>query len=109
MHMLLNSASAGSSVASVRPARSPLSGQQDSRPQQVKPSPPIHLPLQQLDSRHLALHLPVAPVRRNRTQHCGGILLDTTGKVEISRFCGSSVIPVQASGGEQNPLPKKFK
>ena len=61
MRIPANAAPNGSSVTSVHPARSPFSGQQDPGSQQVEPGPPIHLPLQQLDPRHLALHLTVAP------------------------------------------------
>ena len=70
----------GSSVASVHPARSPTSGQQDSGSQQVEFCPPVPLPFQQFDARHLALHLPITPGRRDGTQYGGSIFPDAARK-----------------------------
>jgi len=80
VHIPANAAPDGSSVASVHQARFPSSGQQDSGSQEIELGSPVHLPFQQFDARHLALHLPITPGRRNGTQHSGGIFLDAARK-----------------------------
>lgn len=56
------------------------SSQQNSGPQQIKFRPPIHLPLEQLDSRHVAFHLIIGSGGGHGTQNRRQIFPDALGK-----------------------------